>query len=337
MYFSTNNFQPAKKVALIVGASQGLGMEFAKKLYASDCLVIVVARRENIISKLAAELNSSKVPLGHTATASFVTCDASDHDDCVVLWKTILVDRKQDPDFIFSCVGSSIPKLFHDLTASDLKIGFNTNYVTALNMSHTHFTKVHELANGRSNETYKKRHLVFFSSVTAFYPFTGYAQYSPSKAAILSLSCLLRQELGPYNYRVTCVFPGSFVSEGFAEEEKTKPAITRDIEGSSKPIPVDECADLIIRQLSRGYDTITTDFVGWLLGCSVLGVLPRNWGFFQIIVGLLFLIFEPIASWVVLGDVKKFYKKMYAENSSIGGEETVHEDVTMLSAGSISK
>lgn len=329
MYFSTKHFQPAKKTALIVGASQGLGVEFAKRLHAADCLVILVARRENIISELAAQLNAAELPHGHTAAASHVACDVSEYDHCVALWKTILVDRNQDPDFIFCCVGSSIPKLFTDLTASDLKSGFNTNYVTALNISHTGFKKIHDLADGRPNDSYKKRHLIFFSSVAAFYPFIGYAQYSPSKAAVSTLSCLLRQELGPYNFRVTCVFPGSFASEGYEEEEKTKPSITKEIEGASKPIPVDECADLIISQMSKGYDTITTDFIGWLLGCSVLGVLPRNWGFFQIIVGLLFLIIEPIASWVVLGDVRKFYKKMYSEGNRVGGELAHHEDVTV--------
>ena len=83
------------------------------------------------------------------------------------------------------------------------------------------------------------------------------------KSAIESLSIILRQELSPYNYRVTCVFPGNFQSEGFEEEQKTKPDITKKIEGPSNPIPGDECARLIIDQLDKGYDSITTDFIGW--------------------------------------------------------------------------
>ncbi|CAG87745.2 DEHA2E04576p [Debaryomyces hansenii CBS767] len=306
MLFSNNKIHAEGKLALIVGASQGLGADLALKLYQQNCSVILVARTETKLVAQIERIQSSSPE--NNATLSYKCCDASNYEDCVKLWNDLIVDQKQDPDFIFCCAGSSIPKLFSDLTAKDFAIGINTNYTTSLNITHTGFKQVLGQFSDLSCDQYKKRHVIFVSSVVSFYPFIGYSQYAPLKSAIQSLSIILRQEMGPFNYRVSCVFPGNFQSEGYEEEQKTKPSITKSIEGSSKPISGEDCADIILNQLNRGYDTVTTDFIGWLLGCSVLGVLPRSWGFFQVIVSFIFSIIAPIANYVVYRDVLKFFK-----------------------------
>ncbi|RLV89564.1 3-ketodihydrosphingosine reductase TSC10 [Spathaspora sp. JA1] len=300
MWFSKSNFPTEGKTAIIIGASQGIGAELALKLYQHNCSVILVARTE---SKLIHQVDRITTTIGEKSDVKclYYPCDVSNYDNCESLWKKVVEDGF-DPDIIFTCAGSSIPKLFNDLTKQDIESGITTNYNTAINTIHTGFKQL--LANGQV----KPRHIILFSSVVSFYPFIGYSQYAPMKSAIESLSIVLRQELLPYNYRISCVFPGNFQSEGYEQEQKTKPEITKRIEGSSTAIPGDECAELIIDQLSKGYDTVTTDFIGWLLGCSVLGVLPRQWGFFQIIVGFLFSIFSPIASWFVNRDIESFFK-----------------------------
>lgn len=302
----TGSFKPEGKCALIVGASQGVGVEIARQLYEKNCSVILVARTE---SKLKYHVENIKASTAGTsgATASYVTCDASDYDSCAELWDTVY-NQGHDPDFIFCCAGSSIPKLFSDLTPKEIKSGVSTNYDTSVNIVHSGFKKAISCAQfPKLPSTFKNRHLILFSSVVAFYSFIGYAQYGPMKAAISTLSLTLRQELGPYNYRVSCCFPGNFQSEGYEEEQKTKPAITAQIEGALSPISSSELAHVILSKLDQGYDTITTDFIGWLLGSSVLGTLPRTWWIFQLIASFLFLLFSPIASWVVYRDILKFF------------------------------
>ncbi|EGW33950.1 uncharacterized protein SPAPADRAFT_59342 [Spathaspora passalidarum NRRL Y-27907] len=300
MWFSKSNFPTAGKTAIIIGASQGIGADLALKLYQKNCSVILVARTE---SKLIQQITRIKSSIGENENVklSYYTCDVSNYDNCVDLWQKVVNDGN-DPDIIFCCAGSSVPKLFNDLTKQDIQSGITINYNTAINTIHTGFKQLLEKEN-------KHRHVILFSSVVSFYPFIGYSQYAPMKAAIQSLSIVLRQELAPYNYRVSCIFPGNFQSEGYEQEQLTKPEITKKIEGSSHAIPGEECADLIIDQLSKGYDTVTTDFIGWLLGCSVLGVLPRQWGFFQIIVSFLFSIFAPLANWFVNRDIQDSFDK----------------------------
>lgn len=311
MYWSKSNFQPAGKAALIIGASQGVGADIALRLYEKGCSVILVARTEaklkeqvDRIVKIAGEKTNNK---GEPSIEYYV-CDLGNYDSSYEMWTNLVESRGIDPDFIFCCAGTSVPKLFSDLTGEELANGVNVNYMTALNAVHAGFKKVVDVSRSLKPHEYKKRHIIFFSSVLASYSFTGYAQYAPMKAALVSLSNLLRQELGAFNYRISCIYPGNFESEGYYEEEKTKPEITKKIEGPSKPISSLECCDIVLDKLSKGYDSIYTDFIGWVLACSSLNVNPRNWAFFQIIVAFLFLIFGPIAEMVVSLDVKKYFR-----------------------------
>lgn len=307
MWFSKSHFKPSGKTAVIVGASQGLGSEIALKLYQQNCSVILVARTVANLKQQVARIEAT-VPKPESARVSYISGDLSKYAEAARIWDEIF-ETNADPEYIFCCAGSSIPKLFDDLTADDLANGIGTNYGTALNFIHAGFKRIKTANADTLFKDYKKRHVVFFSSVLAFYQFIGYAQYGPMKSALMSLSIILRQELGPYNFRVSCVFPGNFQSEGYVQEELTKPEITKTIEGASFAIPAAECADIVLDKLSKGYDTITTDFIGWFLGCSVLGVLPRTWSVLQVLVSLILLIVAPLINWVVYRDIIKYFEK----------------------------
>ncbi|CAK9437489.1 uncharacterized protein LODBEIA_P18670 [Lodderomyces beijingensis] len=307
MWFSKSNFEVKGKTAIIVGASQGLGVELAKQLYLQNCTVILVARTTKKLEFHADQISQLTVPSTHTAKATYFTCDAASYGNCEELWKNVAAGG-YEPDIIMCCAGSSVPKLFADLTAADLQLGMDVNYKTAINVVHAGFKHMMAVNHQIRPQEWTKRNVVLFSSVVGLFPFIGYAQYGPMKSAVDSLSLILRQELKPYNFRVSCVYPGNFLSEGYEEEQKTKPAITREIEGSSPAISGEECASIVLDQLQKGYDSITTDFIGWVLSCSVLGTRPRQWGLIQVVVGLIFSIIEPIVSWTIQRDISKSVK-----------------------------
>lgn len=344
MWWSKNNFNPAGKTAVVVGASQGLGADIALRLYEMGCGVLLVARRETELKAQVERIRHAVKPRftesvqtsdnesvgGSKGTSSglsprhqteptknkepsdcttndqseplleYYICDTTDYEACTNMWNYIMDVKKIDPEYLFCCAGNSVPKLFADLNSAELAKGMNVNYMTAVNTCHSQHKAVLCRNEGVLCKTFKLRHIILFSSVAASFPFIGYGQYAPAKAALLSLSIILRQELSGYNYRVSCVNAGNFASEGYAEENKTKPEITKTIEGSSQAISTMECCELIFDQLAKGYDLIYTDFVGWVLGLSVLGVHPRKWGFFQVLMQLLFLILEPILYFFVI-------------------------------------
>lgn len=304
MWFSKTHLPLEGKLAIITGASQGLGAELASKLYQKNCSVILIARREN---KLIQQAERIKLLHGEKKDVllEYITTNVSDYEDCEKLWEQLSL-KNLDPDYYFSCVGGATCKLFTDLTKEELANGVQSNYMSTLNPIHA---GVKQTITGKERFSLKKRHIVMFSSVAGVYPLIGYSQYGPLKSALLALSFTLRQELSPYNYRISCVLPGNFQSEGFEEEEKTKPSITKTIEGPSSPMSVSQCADIVLDRLDRGYDIIYTDLIGWVLGSAALGPHPRVLGLLQVIVSFIFLLIAPIASIVVDNDINKFFKE----------------------------
>lgn len=311
MWWSKTHFQPKGKTALIIGALQGIGVDIAQSLYSRDCTVVLVARREGALKEQVARITriEGEKVTSHGARISYYVCDVSDYGKCSEMWNTLLFRMDLDPDFVFCCAGSSVPKLFADLTARDLASGMDVNYHTAANTVHCGHKAVLEKHSNVPRQQFKPRHLIFFSSTVAVFPFIGYGQYGPAKAALLALAVILRQELKPFNYRVLVIFAGNFKSEGFAEEQKTKPDITKQIEGPSKAILLAECCELVLDGLAKGYDSVYTDFVGWVLALSVLGMHTRCWGFFQVIASFLFLIIAPMFNGKLHADVRRFYNR----------------------------
>ena len=74
-------------------------------------------------------------------------------------------------------------------------------------------------------------HIVNISSVAAFLGVFGYSAYGASKYAVRGFSDVLRAEVKPLGVRVSVVFPPDMDTPGLANENKTKPFETHEIEG----------------------------------------------------------------------------------------------------------
>ncbi|AGO12197.1 AaceriAEL164Cp [[Ashbya] aceris (nom. inval.)] len=248
------------QVVLISGGSQGLGCAFAKKyIEESDSTVVIVSRSEEKLKRAGKAIcggqGARKLGTAGSTRLLYHACNLADAAAVEGLFAALKEAGLQATQVLF-CAGGAVPGLFAELSSAQLVAGVEMNYGTALHLAH-------------GAVRHGARHLVFFSSAAAVYPFIGYGQYAPLKAALRALVAVLRQECD--GVRVSCVYPGNFASEGYAEENRTKPAITAAIEGSSKAISCAECCDKIVRGLRRGYDDVTTDFEGWLLLACNMG------------------------------------------------------------------
>jgi short-subunit dehydrogenase len=293
-------FEVYNRTVVISGASQGLGHAMSKRLHKMGANLILLARSKDKLDSLSNELNKNKLHPDQF-TISYAI-DLSDSDK-VLEFGQFLQMKLIDVDILICCAGSSIPKLFTDLTINELDNGININYKTCLYLLHTLIPMM------KKNKESKEKHIVLLSSTVAFYSFIGYSQYAPLKSAIKSLGDSLRQELKPFDIKVSTVFPGNFASEGYAEENLTKPSITAEIEGSSKPITVDQCVDIIISRLSNNTTYIHTDFIGWVLNCFSLGFGPRNWWPVQILFAIIGAIFARIVDIYHEYLIKKWFQK----------------------------
>jgi len=140
----------------------------------------------------------------------------------------------------------------------------------------------------------KTRHFVMTSSTIAYVGLAGYSPYAPAKAALRSLADSLRSEVNLFNgarkssdpaivadapeaeVSVHIVLPGTILSPGFEEENKTKHPVTKVLEDGDPKQSEDEVARAAIRGLERGEYMVTTQLLGYAMKAGALGGSPRG-------------------------------------------------------------
>lgn len=129
-------------------------------------------------------------------------------------------------DIVVLCAGKASPGLLIDTPNSVYREMINLNYLGSVFTVKAALPKMIERKQGGR--------LVFVSSAAALTSFVGYSQYCPSKWAVRSFADSLRNELKLYDIEVTQFYPSNMDTEGFEIEERTKPAPTKEIEGTAK-------------------------------------------------------------------------------------------------------
>lgn len=156
-----------------------------------------------------------------------------------------------------------------------------------------------------------QKHLIFTSSVVAFYPVAGYGPYAPAKAAIKSLSDTLAQEVLLYGdtVKVHTIFPGTILSPGHEVENITKPEITHILEESDPKQTPNEVAAKSIAGLENGEYLVTVGYLGTLMRAAAWGGSRRNNFFLDAALTWLVSLIFPIIASDLNGKVKSYGKK----------------------------
>lgn len=177
-----------KKVALITGASAGLGVEFARQLSRRGFALVLAARRKDRLEALAREVGDARavaIDLSKASAAAKLIADVEAAGEQVEL----LVNNAG-----FGLIGQ-----FAELDAKrerqmiDLNVGALTDLCRAV---------APQMMARRSGG------ILNVASTGAFQPGPKMAVYFATKAFVLSLSEALHEELKPHNVKVTCLCPG---------------------------------------------------------------------------------------------------------------------------------
>jgi short-subunit dehydrogenase len=177
-----------KKVALITGASAGLGVEFARQLSKRGHRLVLVARRKERLDELAKELGKARA----------VALDLSKPNAAAKLMADIEANGEQ-VELLINNAGFGLIGRFAELDAKrerqmiDLNVGTLTDLCRAV-------------APGMIRR--KSGAILNVASTAAFQPGPKMAVYFATKAFVLSLSEALHEELRPHGIRVTCLCPG---------------------------------------------------------------------------------------------------------------------------------
>ena len=187
------------RVALVTGASSGLGHRFAKTLAAAGAAVAATARRVDRLESLAAEIGDAGgtcVPIALDVTDAESITQAVAHANEALGLVDVLVNNAGIPD------AQRAHKMPLELTDAVLDTNLRGPWLLA-----------NEVARGLIAAERPGR-IVNISSVGAFnYGGNGAALYSVSKMAIHRMTEVLAVEWARYRINVNGIAPGAFASE----------------------------------------------------------------------------------------------------------------------------
>ena len=177
-----------KKVALVTGASAGLGVEFARQLSERGHRLVLAARRKERLEGLAAELGKARA----------VAIDLSKKDAAAKLMADLEANG-EEIDLLVNNAGFGLIGRFAKADAKrvrqmiDLNVGTLTDLCRAV---------APRMIDGKSGG------IINVASTAAFQPGPNMAVYFATKAFVLSLTEALHEELKPHGVHVTCLCPG---------------------------------------------------------------------------------------------------------------------------------
>lgn len=186
----------AGKVALVTGASSGIGAALAREFARQGAAVVLLARRADRIAALAAELTDA----GGRALA--VPCDVTRDGDLEQAVATAVAELGR-LDVVVANAGFGVAGRFADLALADYRRQFETNVFGVLRTARATLA---ELTRTRGT-------LALVGSVAGYLSAPGSSAYAMSKAAVRSLAGALRGELAPRGVAVVLITPGFVDSE----------------------------------------------------------------------------------------------------------------------------
>ena len=214
--------QDKQKIAIVTGASRGIGREVAKELAESGITVIAnYNKSEEEAKKLQQELEEQNFKL------EIFKADVSKREDVKKLVE-YTIKKYGKIDILINNAGISEYKLFTDETDEDWDKLINTNLYSAFAMSQEVIpTMVHN----------KKGCIINISSIWGIVGGSLEVLYSISKAGLDGMTKALAKELGPSNIRVNSIAPGMIntkMNSKFTEKE---------IEEIKEEIPLERLGD----------------------------------------------------------------------------------------------
>lgn len=187
------------QVALVTGASSGLGARFARVLAASGATVALCARRADKLEALKAEIEAAG------GKAAVFEVDVSDQAQCLALAErveaalgpvSILVNNAGIPD------AQRAHKLPLDLFNRVMAINVHAPWLLSTSVA------ARRIADG------KPLRIVNIASMAAYeYAGQGAALYSMTKASVVRMTEVLAVEWARYPINVNGIAPGAFASE----------------------------------------------------------------------------------------------------------------------------
>ena len=200
--FAGNYFELEGKVAVVTGASSGLGQHFALVLAAAGCRVALLARRQERLDQLQKRISEQ----GGTSQAWQL--DVCDRDEVESVFRKI--ESALGPvDILVNNAGVGVTTRFLDQETDDARRMMDVNQHAVWHVAQVAARQMvaAEIAGS----------IINIASILGMRVSPGTGGYAVSKAAVIHMTKVMSLELARYNIRANAIAPGYFSTEMNAE------------------------------------------------------------------------------------------------------------------------
>jgi NADP-dependent 3-hydroxy acid dehydrogenase YdfG len=196
------------KVALLTGASSGLGKAFALALAGAGTKVFLVARREENLREVVEEITRAG------GEAAYHVVDVRSVPALYDL-VDVLLSRFKRLDILVNNAGLGYRSPLLETRRSEIAEMLETNLAAAVYLTQA---SLHALLKSAPSD------IINISSIAGLEGFAEGTVYCAAKAGLVGFTRALAEELKPANIRVTAICPGSVDTEFF---ERYRPTLER--------------------------------------------------------------------------------------------------------------
>ena len=194
------------RVALVTGASGGLGAQFARTLSRAGAAVVLASRRVEKLKELRAHIE------GEGGDAHVVQLDVTDHDSI----KAAVARAETEVgsiDILVNNSGVSTTQRVQDVSEEDYNFVFDTNVKGAFFVAQEVGKRMLARASGAAPGTYTGGRIVNIASMAGLKVLPQIGVYCMSKAAVVQMTKAMALEWGRHGINVNALCPGYITTE----------------------------------------------------------------------------------------------------------------------------
>src|SRR3989454_3636501 len=195
------------RVALVTGASQGIGRACALKLAESGAAVAVAARNQDKLNELVLQINASG------GKASAFPVDVADEEQIKTAFKAVL-SQFGKIEILVNNAGITRDQLVMRMKRADWDTVINTNLTSA-------YLCVQQVIGSMLKQRWGR--IINVTSIFGQMGQVGQANYAASKAGLIGLTMAIAREVASRNITCNAVAPGfieTAMTTGFSDEFK---------------------------------------------------------------------------------------------------------------------